>query len=271
MKFSKTQLTMSAALAFGLVFGAALNIYPSPAHAASEVELAGAYSSTEIREMIRRLAKEDGRVPASLVLAVAKVESNFDPDALSFKGARGVMQIMPDTAKKELHVHPDDLWDPETNISLGIEYLARLYEQYGNRWDAALSHYNGGSLSGDPVTAHPHAYNAGYVRTVLALQESFDDAAGEPVYLAAHDQKEATPPVAQEDIVSKNAETEEVMLLASCEPAEPVIQLAETKQAEPAYSYGAVSGADLSPAGQLLAKIDESRLRFRYALQATQR
>ncbi len=84
-------------------------------------------------------------VSISLALAVAHVESNFDARALSHKGARGVMQIMPRTARSEYGISPDELWNPRTNIRIGLHFLGRLIDGYSGRTEIALSHYNGGS------------------------------------------------------------------------------------------------------------------------------
>ena len=100
----------------------------------------------EIRRLVVAEAARNGVVPTSLALAVARVESNFDPGPVSSAGARGVMQIMPRTARSEFGVNGEALWDPRTNVRLGLRYRAQLYDRYGRRWDLALSHYNGGSL-----------------------------------------------------------------------------------------------------------------------------
>ena len=116
-------------------------------------------------------------VPPSLALAVAKVESDFNPNALSSAGARGVMQIMPRTGRQEFGVNENELWDPRLNIQLGIDYLAQLYKQYGRRWDLALSHYNGGTLRGHGRTARPHRYTRAYVRNVQRWQRRYEEQA----------------------------------------------------------------------------------------------
>ena len=126
-----------------------------------------------IRQMIVEAAYQYD-VPAELALAVAKTESAFQSNVMSVRGARGVMQIMPATAKKEFGVDADALWDAETNINIGVRFLRELYDYYGQRWDAALSHYNGGTLSGDPATAQAHGYTRNYVRTVNAHRLAFE-------------------------------------------------------------------------------------------------
>ena len=113
-------------------------------------------------------------VPPALALAVAKVESNFDDNASSHKGARGVMQIMPATARGVFGADPDDLWDARLNVQMGIAFLERLHSQYGNKWDRALSHYNGGPLKGGAgPDAVPHSYTAKYVAKVKLWWERY--------------------------------------------------------------------------------------------------
>ena len=130
---------------------------------------AEALDSDAIRRMVIEEARRNGTVPPSIALGVAKVESGFRANVESHKGARGVMQIMPATAAGEFGRSADELWDPRTNIRLGVAYLERLYRQYGNRWDAALSHYNGGTMRGGRGSAaRPHGYTRRYVADVLA-------------------------------------------------------------------------------------------------------
>ncbi|SFR13965.1 soluble lytic murein transglycosylase [Desulfoscipio geothermicus DSM 3669] len=82
--------------------------------------------------------------------AVIKAESSFDPDAVSPKDARGLMQIMPETGQWiaqqiNLHpFHPDLLFDPETNIRLGAWYIANLEDEFAGNKIMVLAAYNGG-------------------------------------------------------------------------------------------------------------------------------
>tara|TARA_B110000444_G_C18687864_1_gene522847 strand:+ start:174 stop:803 length:630 start_codon:yes stop_codon:yes gene_type:complete len=112
-------------------------------------------------------------VPPTLALAVAKVESDFNPNALSSVGARGVMQIMPQTARAEYGATARSLWNPQINIQIGVDYLSKLFKQYDKRWDLALSHYNGGTLRGRGGSAKPHRYTRKYVNKVFHWQEHF--------------------------------------------------------------------------------------------------
>jgi hypothetical protein len=133
-------------------------------------------SRTDIKRLVVEEAEATG-IPPSLALAVAKVESNFQAEALSHKGARGVMQIMPKTAQGEFGVAADELWDAQLNVQLGLNFLEKLIDRYGGRWDLALSHYNGGTLVGTGVKARPHGYTRRYVKSVLRWQRRYADQA----------------------------------------------------------------------------------------------
>ena len=90
--------------------------------------------------IIDRYATLHGVDPV-LVRAVIVVESNFDPRCVSNKGARGLMQLMPETAKR---YGVRDIFDVEQNIRGGIRYLADLLEMFPNDVSRALAAYNAG-------------------------------------------------------------------------------------------------------------------------------
>lgn len=128
------------------------------------------------RHEVKRLVIQEARrlrVPISLALAVAHAESNFNPAARSSKGARGVMQIMPLTAKSEYGIEPRLLWHPRLNIRLGLHFLRRLIRRYDGRVDLALSHYNGGSAVGKPPYARVIPATARYVSKVRRLRRQY--------------------------------------------------------------------------------------------------
>ena len=125
----------------------------------------------QIMSLVVREANALGVSP-SLALALAHTESNFNPRALSHKGARGVLQIMPATARGEYGIAADRLWDPRTNVRLGLHFLKRLQRRYG-RTDLALSHYNGGSVVGRPPHAHVLPATRSYVARVQHLQQMY--------------------------------------------------------------------------------------------------
>ncbi len=127
-----------------------------------------ASNRNSVKEIVVHEAILAGLKP-SLALAVAKVESDFQPQALSSAGARGVMQIMPATAWGEYRMPADRLWDVHTNIRLGIDFLGNLIDRYNGQWDLALSHYNGGSIK----NKRPHDYTRDYVRKVLNWEKRY--------------------------------------------------------------------------------------------------
>jgi len=134
----------------------------------------GSYKQSSIIKLVIKGADKVG-IPRSLALAVAHAESNFNPFAESHKGARGVMQIMPTTSKKEYLIHPDLLWNPELNIIIGLHYLKRLLKRYGGRADLALSFYNGGSAVDRRGKGSPRVipYTRKYVMKVTRLRSEY--------------------------------------------------------------------------------------------------
>ena len=131
-----------------------------------------AATRTDIKEIVIEEAMAT-TVPPSLALAVAKVESDFRARALSSAGARGVMQIMPATAKGEFGVAADELWDARLNVQLGIEFLAQLIRRYDGRWDLALSHYNSGRIKRSGGRAEPLPATRKYVASVLRWERRY--------------------------------------------------------------------------------------------------
>ncbi|MBT7033539.1 MAG: lytic transglycosylase domain-containing protein [Rhodospirillaceae bacterium] len=148
-----------------------------------------ALSRAEIKQIVITEAM-NSPVPPSLALAVAKIESDFNARALSTAGARGVMQIMPATARGVFGVGKDELWNARLNVQLGIDYLARLHRQYGGRWDLALSHYNGGTLAGHGAKAVAHPYTRKYVQMVLNWRQRYREQS--QVWMVAAKVKEKT-------------------------------------------------------------------------------
>lgn len=131
-----------------------------------------AYSRDAVMRMVVAAAREAGIDPA-LALAVAHTESSFRPLALSHAGARGVMQMMPATARGEFGARPAQLWDPRINTRLGSRFLRQLLDRYG-RTDIALSHYNGGSaVRRANGTLRVIPATRGYVRKVIALAGNY--------------------------------------------------------------------------------------------------
>jgi soluble lytic murein transglycosylase-like protein len=130
------------------------------------------YDRGRIKALVAREAADLG-VSVPLALAVAHAESNFDAQAESHAGARGVMQIMPATARGEYGIDPDLLWDPRINVRLGLHFLARLLRRYRGRVDLALSYYNGGSAVGRLPNARVIPATYKYVARVRRLEKQY--------------------------------------------------------------------------------------------------
>ena len=86
-------------------------------------------------------ASETYNVPVALLKAMAKQESNFDPNATSSSGAQGVMQLMPATAAS---LGVTNAYDPEQNIMGGAKYISQLLDKYDGDTTLALAAYNAG-------------------------------------------------------------------------------------------------------------------------------
>jgi soluble lytic murein transglycosylase len=137
-------------------------------------------------DIIRQQAS-DKDVDASLIAAVIYSESRFH-DQTSHAGARGLMQITPETAKEIEKLSGgttfvlEDLSDPQINISYGTFYLRQLLDRYGDNEVAALAAYNagpgnadrwgGGEMSVDDI---PTPETRGYVAEVLDKQQDYRD------------------------------------------------------------------------------------------------
>ncbi|HEX7154484.1 MAG TPA: lytic transglycosylase domain-containing protein [Thermoanaerobaculia bacterium] len=123
---------------------------------------------SEFEALIRDAAVRH-RLAPELVAAVARVESDFDPSTLSHKGARGIMQVMPETGKRFGIRHPDELFDPAQNIAAGTAYLAWLMSRYDGNLDLVLAAYNAGEGAVDRYRGiPPYRETQNYVRKVRA-------------------------------------------------------------------------------------------------------
>jgi soluble lytic murein transglycosylase-like protein len=90
--------------------------------------------------IIKKIAGEHGLEP-SLIHSIIRAESNYNPSAISSKGAMGLMQLMPETAEKYGVKNP---LDPEENIQGGIKYLKDLINLFGRKTEYVLAAYNAG-------------------------------------------------------------------------------------------------------------------------------
>lgn len=140
--------------ATGLLFGAglaradtapeALWSFAGKGHAGTTacVSHSTALAASRFDEMIDRTARAFVVRP-SFLRAVVACESNFNDQAESSAGARGLAQVMPQTARL-LGVEPALLWDPEINLYSAAKYIRYLVDRYGNDVDKVLIAYNAG-------------------------------------------------------------------------------------------------------------------------------
>jgi soluble lytic murein transglycosylase-like protein len=126
------------------------------------------FAPTAYHEHIRRAA-ETYKLPEELLHAVMAVESGYNPVAMSNKGAAGLMQLMPDTAKD---MYVSDVWNPSQNIDGGARYLRILANQYDGDLTKTLAAYNAGPEAVRRAGGVPsYQETREYVRRVIDLYE----------------------------------------------------------------------------------------------------
>jgi len=97
-------------------------------------------TAAQIDSVIEQAARKSG-VDPNLVRAIVKVESNFDPGAVSSKGAMGLMQLMPYTARQ---LSVSDPFDPQQNVDAGVRHLKHLLTDFNGDLQLSLAAYNAG-------------------------------------------------------------------------------------------------------------------------------
>ena len=105
-----------------------------------------------------------------LVRAVIRVESGWNPRAVSAKGALGLMQLMPSTAAE---YGVSDPFDPEQNIRAGVAYLRKLIDRFDGKTELALAAYNAGPGAVEKYgrTIPPYKETQSYVRRIVSVTE----------------------------------------------------------------------------------------------------
>lgn len=135
-------------------------------------------------------------LPPSLLYAVIRTESRFDPDAQSAAGAKGLMQLMDTTytwiqTKIDGEDEPiDRVYDPEVNVRCGAKVLQVMHQLFSNT-ETALAAYNAGngtvskwladkaySADGETLTHIPYTETAHYVERVLSAQQRYQELYG---------------------------------------------------------------------------------------------
>jgi len=137
---------------------------PGPALAGSDDKSMSVSQRPYAQEVSQAAASND--LPEALLHAVIRIESGYNPSALSVKGAAGLMQLMPDTARQ---MGVANVWDPSANIQGGARYLKQLMVMFGNDVSLAVAAYNAGpaAVSKRGNVIPPFAETRRYVPDVL--------------------------------------------------------------------------------------------------------
>ena len=121
----------------------------------------GSYKG-EFLDHAKEMARKHG-VPEDLFLRLVQQESGWNPGAVSPKGATGLAQLMPDTAR----AMGVDIADPKQNLDGGARYLRRMYDKFGS-WRLALAAYNAGPGAVEQYDGiPPYAETENYVKAIL--------------------------------------------------------------------------------------------------------
>ncbi|MCW9023382.1 MAG: lytic transglycosylase domain-containing protein [Gammaproteobacteria bacterium] len=138
--------------------------------------VAGAYQPAagenvkRFESLIERVA-ERHEVDTALVKAVIHTESYFNPNATSRKGASGLMQLMPQTARRYGVI---DLYSPQQNIDAGVRYLRDLLQRYDHRLHLVLAAYNAGEGAVDKYKGiPPYKETQRYVKKVMQFKSRY--------------------------------------------------------------------------------------------------
>ena len=122
------------------------------------------YSSEKYDELISDASERTG-VAFPLLKAIIKAESDFDPYAVSKKGATGLMQIMPQNFQP---LGIEDPFDPWQNINAGARYFKQMYDRFKGKLALSLAAYNAGPTAVDRYkTIPPYEETEEYVRRVM--------------------------------------------------------------------------------------------------------
>ena len=136
---------------------------PPPPPPPTVVPVATPETKLSPHELVTRAAERAG-LPPAIVHSIARAESAYQPDALSPKGAIGLMQLMPQTAA-ELNADPHD---PAQNADAGARYLRQLLEKYDGVVSKAVAAYNAGPGAVDKYNGvPPYKETIEYVQRVL--------------------------------------------------------------------------------------------------------
>jgi soluble lytic murein transglycosylase-like protein len=125
---------------------------------------------SQFDSLIEELSKKHN-VDFALVKAMIKAESGFNPLAVSRKGARGLMQLMPETAQR---MNVANIFNPRENIDGGVRYFRYLLSLFNNDLRLSLAAYNAGeNVVSELRSIPPYRETVDYVRKVLNYYQSY--------------------------------------------------------------------------------------------------
>jgi len=128
------------------------------------------YSSKKYDDLITRASQQYG-ISFPLLKAIIKAESDFDPQAVSKKGAKGLMQIMPENFKP---LGIKDPFNPSENINAGARYFKQMYDRFKGKLALSLAAYNAGPTVVDRYkTIPPYEETEEYVERVLKFYYNY--------------------------------------------------------------------------------------------------
>jgi len=133
----------------------------------------GSFSTKDSKnydELIFEFSKKY-QVDFALVKAIIRAESGFNPDAISRKGAKGLMQLMPETA---LRMNVSNIFNPRENIEGGVRYFKYLLSLFNDDLRLSLAAYNAGeNIVSELRSIPPYRETVDYVRRVLNYYQSY--------------------------------------------------------------------------------------------------
>ena len=133
-------------------------------------EISPRQSTQKYDDIIAKASQQFG-VSFPLLKAIIKAESDFDPRAVSKKGAKGLMQIMPENFKL---LGIKDPFDPSQNIHAGARYFKQMYDRFNGKLSLSLAAYNAGPTAVERYnTVPPYEETEEYVRRVLKFYYSY--------------------------------------------------------------------------------------------------
>jgi len=147
------------------------NQYDYKVYIKERASISTKFHSTDKYDKFISDASREFDVDSRLLKAMIKAESDFDPRAISRKGATGLMQIMPENFKMLKLENPFDPWQ---NIRAGAQYFKKLYERFNGKLALSLAAYNAGPTAVDRYKSiPPYQETEEYVRRVLRYYRTF--------------------------------------------------------------------------------------------------